>query len=145
MGNLVKKNDSYFSNLIKDFFSDDLLADKYLREKTFPLCNVSEEDDKYLVEFSLPGIDKNNLKIKRDGNELTINYKKETHEEEKGKNYHRREFKLESFEKMFVLPENVNYDGIDSEYKEGLLKITIPKKEITKTKSKNEGIEIKVK
>lgn len=145
MKDIIKKH-NLIPNAVKDLFSDELFAEKnlsFLNVSNFPLFNVSEEDDKYSLEISLPGIDKENIKIKREDNVMKISYKKESHEEEKNKNYRRREFRSESFERVFTLPENIIIEEISSEYKNGLLKINLPKKVVVKDLNKEIEIEIK--
>lgn len=128
------------TDMFDSFFGN---APRILREETssVPRVNVSETDDKYNIEMAAPGLNKEDLHVDLDENILTISAEKEEKQEDKKENgnyYTRREFSYTSFRRSFTLPETANAEKIDAQYKDGILNITIPKKEEKKLKpSKN--------
>lgn len=144
MSNLIKKRDFFNTVALKDFFEDEEdFFNRVFKRKSFPLMNVSEEKERYHVEMSIPGVDRDKIKLSRDGETLTIKYEEEKTHEEGGKNYHKKEFHKESFVKSFAIPEDVDMEGITSEHKNGILKIDLPKKPEAIEKKNQVDIEIK--
>ncbi|QNL23273.1 Hsp20/alpha crystallin family protein [Hyphobacterium sp. CCMP332] len=137
---LVKYNPSKrsyfpgFSNLFDDFFNDELYSNRMVG--TMPSVNVKETEDTFHVELAAPGMSKNDFKVEADNNQLTISSEKESNNEEKDENgkYTMREFNYQSFRRSFTLPESANADKIAATYKDGVLNISIPKKEEAKQK-----------
>lgn len=91
-----------------------------------PAVNVQETENDYQVMMAVPGYSKEEIKIKVDGNELTISSDKKS---AKSENYLRKEFALGKFERTFELPKGVVGDNISAGYNNGILTVTIPKKE----------------
>ena len=127
--------------LFDDFFSRELFnwgQNHYSNTNTtMPSVNISESNDSYDVEVAAPGMDKKDFQITLDGNFLTISSSKQQQQEEKkeGK-YTRREFSYQSFKRSFELPkEVVDESKIQARYENGLLHLTIPKKEEVKQKA----------
>lgn len=103
---------------------------------TVPSVNISENAENFEVEVAAPGMEKTDFNIRLDNNILTISSAKERQEETKQDNYTRREFSYQSFQRSFELPKNVVDDeGINARYENGLLRLTIPKKEEAKQKA----------
>jgi HSP20 family protein len=131
-----------FRSLLTDLFDIDRFTENDFISKAIfseiPAANIKEEEDKYEIELAAPGLSKESFKINVDNNILEISSE---HKEEKTvekKNFTRKEFNYNSFTRSFILPESVNNEGIVADYKEGLLKLTLPKKETAKTKIKQE-------
>ena len=101
---------------------------------TLPAVNIRETDDNYVVEMAAPGMKKEDFKIELDNNVLTISAEKTEEHEENGKEkYSRKEFSYQSFQRSFNLPkEVVDEEKIEAHYKDGVLHLTIPKKEEAK-------------
>ena len=93
-----------------------------------PRIDISETDEGYLLEGELPGLKENEIDIKIDNNILTIKGKKEEFSEEKNKNYYLKERYSGSFQRSISLPNNINEEGIDANFEDGILRINIPKK-----------------
>ena len=89
----------------------------------------------------MPGLKKDDIKIEIHDNVLTLRGEKKLEEEKKDKNYRLCERYFGEFVRTFTLPENVNKDGIEAEFKDGVLTVAIPKVE----KPKPKQIEVKVK
>lgn len=96
-----------------------------------PAVNIKETGENFEIELLAPGMVKKDFKIEVNGNELVI-YAEKTTEDEKNEagQYHKKEFSFESLRRSFTLPENiVDIDKINAEYKGGILRLEIPKKE----------------
>ncbi|WP_312789601.1 Hsp20/alpha crystallin family protein [Sphingobacterium sp.] len=102
---------------------------------TVPAVNIKENADTFEVEVAAPGMTKGDFKITLDGNLLTISSAKQEQNEEHKDNYTRREFSYQSFQRSFELQrEVVDQDNIQACYENGMLRLTIPKKEEAKQK-----------
>lgn len=99
-----------------------------------PALDVYQDKDNVVVETQLPGIDKNNVNISVENDVLTIEGSSEQKSEVDDKNYYRQEVRRGSFHRAVALPVSVNGEGSKAEYKDGVLKITIPKEERAKPK-----------
>ncbi|ADO84395.1 Hsp20/alpha crystallin family protein [Ilyobacter polytropus] len=132
MGNLIKKNDFFSPSIFKDFFEDDIFNDRFFHRRGMPPVNVSEDNEKYQIELSVPGIEKENINITRDKDMLTVSYEQKTSDEYRDKNYHKREFQCSSFTRSFNLPPDVDFSKIDSMHHDGVLTIHLPKLENAK-------------
>ncbi len=102
---------------------------------TVPAVNIKENGDTFEVEVAAPGMAKDDFKVTLDGNLLTISSAKQEENEEHKDNYTRREFSYQSFQRSFELQkEVVDQDNIQARYENGMLRLTIPKKEEAKQK-----------
>ena len=97
-----------------------------------PAVNITEQKDEYLVSLAAPGLKKDDFKIDVDGNMLTICSEKEEKKEEKEARYTRKEYSYSSFSRSFTLPEEINKEKIEAKYEDGVLKISMPRKEEVK-------------
>ena len=123
MGNFF---DDFFNRDVTDFFGSDF-------SRNTPSVNVVETENSYRVEVAAPGLEKKDFEVSLDNGFLTISAKKEHQEEVKeGDKYMRREFNFSSFTRSFQLPDTVKADDIAANYENGVLKITLPKKEEAK-------------
>ena len=138
---IVKRNGWLFNEmptLLNDVFKRDLwnwgLENNSSTNTTIPAINVKETNDNFEVELAAPGMNKKDFRIELNGNMLTISSEKENQwQDTENEKYTRREFSYESFQRMFQLPkEVVDEDKIQAKYENGLLHLTIPKKEHAK-------------
>ena len=91
-------------------------------------CDIYLEDDKYHLEMDLPGYNKEDIHLEAHKRSIIITAKKETKEEEKeGKKYVRRERTFGRVERSFYLGD-IDDENISAEFKDGILKVTIPTK-----------------
>jgi len=140
---LIKRNGNTFSSLpslFDDFFSRELFNwgnnNFSATNTTVPSVNIRETADNYEVEVAAPGMEKKDFKVTLDDNLLTISSSKQQQQEKKDDNYTRREFSYQSFQRSFELPKNVvDEDKIIARYENGLLHLTIPKREEAKQKA----------
>ncbi|POY34724.1 heat-shock protein [Solitalea longa] len=102
---------------------------------TLPRVNIRETNEEFNIELAAPGMKKEDFKIELDNDMLVISSEKHDESEEMQNEYTRREFSYQSFQRSFTLSERlVNREEIKAEYREGILHITVPKKEEAKTK-----------
>jgi len=138
---------SVSKTLANDFF-DGLLSNDYYENnaedcKCRPATNIFEDEKEFGLELLLPGFKKEDVSLNLDKNILTVKVNKEENNEngkEKYK-YERREFGTYNFEKQFQIPKSVAGDKIKAKFENGILKLTLPKKEEALEKA---PVEIKV-
>lgn len=99
-----------------------------------PSVDVRETKDEYILEAELPGYSESEVDVNVDNHVLHLSSKKEENRTEEKDEYIMRERKSYSFSRSFVLPENVNEDKIKGEFKNGILTLTMPKREEKKPK-----------
>lgn len=109
-----------------DLFCDDFFNTNLNSFKT----DISETDKEYLIEAELPGFAKENIEVNYQNGDLSISAKHDEITEEKNDTYLRKERRTGHLMRTFVF-ENVDAENIKAEYKDGVLKINLPKKEIT--------------
>ncbi len=135
MANIVKQELKFptFRNLIESFFENDFPAFgssfNKLVGSTVPSANIKETEDAFQIELAAPGLKKEDIKIDLDNEVLIISSEQKEEKTEAQNNYTRREFNYASFSRSFYLPEIADPDKIFAEYKDGVLSISIPKKE----------------
>ena len=144
MKTLVKSNGNLFPSvpsLLNDFFTDDWfdssLSNWRSSGATLPAVNVRETNDDFQIEVAAPGMKRGDFKVELDNNVLTVSSQKEDNREEKHSNgtYTRREFSYQAFQRSFTLPDSkVEGDNITAKYVDGILHITVPKKEEARVK-----------
>ncbi|MBK9713168.1 MAG: Hsp20/alpha crystallin family protein [Kouleothrix sp.] len=105
-----------------------------------PALDVSETDDGYLVEASVPGLKPENLEIMVENNVLTIKGETRQAAEDKKRNYHRIERRFGSFQRTIALPTTVKADAIQASLTDGILRLEIPKAEEVKPRKINVSV-----
>lgn len=105
-----------------------------------PLVDIAEDEKEYLIKAEVPEMKKEDIKLNVHDDILTISGERKYEKEEKGKKYHRVERAYGSFTRSFTLPEDADESKVSAEYKEGVLKVHLPKSE----KAKPKAIEVKV-
>jgi HSP20 family protein len=104
----------------------------FSRSLNIPAVNITENTDSYEVSLAAPGMKKDDFKVDIDGNMLTISSQKEETKEEKEQKYTRKEYNYSSFSRSFSLPDEVNQEKIEARYENGVLKLSLPRKESSK-------------
>jgi HSP20 family protein len=102
------------------------------RVLSVPAANITEDKDYYEVALAVPGMKKDDLKIDVHGNLLTISSEKVETKEENDKQFTRKEYNYSSFTRSFTLPDEVNQEKIGAKYEDGILKLTLPRREESK-------------
>lgn len=136
--NLVKRNNAnrVFPSVMDELFKDLMGGTQYV-QKAVPPVNIKETEQEFTLELIAPGLKKEDFNIELDNDLLTVSseIKSEKTEQEEGK-FTRREFSFSSFKRSFSLPETVKEEGINASYQNGILAITLPKKEEALPKAK---------
>lgn len=105
------------------------------REMGFnPYFDVKETKDSYVFMADMPGVKEKDLDISLTGNRLVISGKREAEKEEKTDTYYASERTYGSFTRAFTLPEGTDTDKVQAELKDGVLRLTLPKKAESKAK-----------
>jgi HSP20 family protein len=105
-----------------------------------PPVDIAEDDKEYTIKVELPEVKKEDVRVSVEGGVLSITGERKAETEEKNKKYHRIERSYGSFVRSFTLPEGVAGDRVNAEFKDGVLKVHLPKDESAKPKS----IEVKI-
>lgn len=105
-----------------------------------PLVDITEDEKEYIVKAEIPEMKKEDIKLNVHEDVLTISGERKYEKEEKGKKYHRVERAYGSFVRSFTLPEDADGTKVSAEYKDGMLKVHLPKSE----KAKPKAIEVKI-
>ena len=143
----LTKTTSKTTLLFDDFFKPwnewfDNGGNLWGRTLSVPSVNITEDQNEFQVSLAVPGMKKEDFKIDVNNNILTISSEKEDEKEEKEKRYTRREYSYTSFSRSFTLPDEVNKEKIEARYENGILKLSLPRKEEVK---KNASKQISVK
>lgn len=140
-----KRNGSTFPSLVNDFFNTDRFFGPSILDfdgglldfgssVVIPEANIIENGKDYKIELAAPGLEKKDFKVEVQDGVLSISAEKEEERKEEDKSFRRREFSYNSFSRSFTLPENLVTDKIDAKYENGVLRLTLPKKEVTVSK-----------
>lgn len=138
---LVKFNNGQKNHVINPFFNDiyNLLNDSVLSDKFVvrtPAVNIAETENEFEVELAVPGLKKEDFKINLEKNVLIISAEKKAEEVNENKKYSKREYSYSSFTRSFTLPQSADQNKIEADYTDGILKLTIVKKEEAKIQSR---------
>lgn len=131
---------SVFDNwdrVLGNFFGRGLMSGTSTASCGYPAVDIREEKDRYVLEAELPGLSEKDVDIKIKDNILTLASIKEESEEKKEGSWIIRERGVQSFRRAFSLPRDVNSEGIDAVFKDGLLLVNIPKRPEAQEKSIN--------
>lgn len=117
--------DEFFNNNISNFLGNDAVLNQ-------PAVNIVETDQAFKLELAAPGYDKQDFSLNVENDFLTVSASRETKQEEQNERYTRREFSVTSFKRSFKLPKTVNQEAIAAVYENGILNVTLGKKEEAK-------------
>ena len=106
-----------------------------------PAMNAQDTEKEYILTYSIPGFEKEEINVNLQDNVLTVNAERAEEKKDETENYLYREIKRGSFERSVRLPEGAKTDKISAEYKSGILTLSIPKSE----KALPKEIEVKIK
>lgn len=134
-----------FSSRLSTVFGPDQVQKRdengwFTKAQWAPLVDISEDEHEYLIKSELPGIEKDQVKVTVENGILLISGERTSEEEDKTRKHHRVERSYGSFLRSFSLPDDADGTKIKAEFKNGVLKVHLPKSEAAKPKS----IEIKV-
>jgi HSP20 family protein len=126
----------YINEMFNDLF-DGMLTSDFRRTST-PAVNILEDDDNFKLEVAAPGLTKEDFKINVDNDMLSLSAEKKNETNEKNSRYTRKEFSYVSFKRSFTLPELVDAENIKAVYENGVMTLTLPKREEAKPKPARE-------
>lgn len=130
-------NHNGWAGFIDELFSENAHAVKntdFNNGLSQPKVNIKESEDAFVLEMAVPGYKKSDFQVGIENEELSVSAKIEIDEKKKSEGFSRREFSYASFKRTFLLPETVDESVIKASYLDGILTISIPKKEEAKPK-----------
>jgi HSP20 family protein len=135
--------DRWFQDNLKSFFNDEFWGFSGIQQGTSVPANVRETDKSYELELVAPGLKKEDFQLNVSDNMLTVSFEHsdEKKRENKDQGWLRKEYKMQSFIRSFNLDDTVDANKISAEYHDGILHLTLPKKEGSRRITRN--IEIK--
>jgi HSP20 family protein len=113
--------------LRRSFFDIEPLWRRELTWPAAPAVDIVEKDNAFELVADVPGFDEKNIEVKIANGGLTIKGEKQDTKEEKRKDYHLNERQFASFERSFRLPEGIDSEKIEANFKQGVLTVTFPK------------------
>jgi len=119
---------------VPSFFNDDFFPVLPNRTNSVPAVNIREDEKSYALDLAVPGMDKKDLKIDINEDVLTISSESKNETEESKDGFRRKEFSYRAFTRSFYIPEDVNREMIEANYKDGVLSVNLPKQEEEKSK-----------
>ncbi|MFW5976454.1 MAG: Hsp20/alpha crystallin family protein [Bacillota bacterium] len=126
----VEESEDPFNALVSDFFGDVMdMADRGFK------TDIKEDKKNFYIEAELPGLNKKDINLELDNDRLIISATNEEERKDDGENYIRRERRTGTYQRAFQV-ENVKTDEIEAEYKDGILKIVLPKETPGKTRKR---------
>ena len=139
---LVKFANGQKNHAVNPFFIDvfdTILNDRFLSDRAItkvPAVNIAENENGFDIELAVPGLNKEDFKISVDKNVLSVSADKKTENVEEGKKFSKREYNYTSFTRSFTLPESVDHSKIEAGYTDGILKLTVAKREEAKIQTR---------
>lgn len=117
---------SFFSVFERPLFRDVFESEESVITYA-PRVDVVENKESFIVRAELPGMKKDDVKLKLENNVLTLSGEKRDEEKHDADNFHLRETRYGKFERSFRLTDNIDRANISADYKDGVLTISLPK------------------
>tara|TARA_B100000989_G_scaffold75052_1_gene53076 strand:+ start:19 stop:441 length:423 start_codon:yes stop_codon:yes gene_type:complete len=125
-------NNNVFPSLMNEFFNDDFGMNLFNRSHSVPSVNSIENNDSFEIDLAVPGMNKDDFTIELNDKILVIS--SSNSDSGNSENIRLNEFNYSSFQRSFRVPESVELDKIKANYKNGILKIKLPKRKESITK-----------
>ena len=125
-------NNKVFPSLMNQFFNDDLRMNVINNNHSVPSVNSIENDNSFEIDLAVPGMKKDDFTIQLNDKVLVISSENTNSVENNSRSLN--EFNYSSFQRSFTVPETVELDKIKANYKNGILKVKLPKKKDSITK-----------
>lgn len=125
-------NNNVFPSLMNEFFNDDLRMNFFNRRHSVPSVNSVENNDSFEIYLAVPGMKKDDFTIELNDKILVISSDNSNYDQSERTRLN--EFNYSSFQRSFRVPESVELDKIKANYKNGILKIKLPKRKDSITK-----------
>ena len=124
-----------FDRLFKEAFTP-LFGEGELSTRTWaPPVDIYENENDIVLRAELPGVNPKDVEVKVEDNTLYLKGERKFEKETKEENYHRVERSYGSFARSFSLPNSINSEKVKAEFKDGLLTLTLPKREEAKPRT----------
>jgi HSP20 family protein len=123
-----------WGNDVADFTGQDFVI-------SVPAINIFETDTAYRIDVAAPGLKKNDFEVLVQEKQISISAIKTAGTSEPKGRYNRKEFNFGSFTRVFTMPDHVNLEGISAQYRNGILEIKLPKKDVSE-KHRNRQVNI---
>jgi len=120
----------WFDEAVQNFFNEPVAARPWA-----PAVDIEETPDALILTADLPGLSMENIDVRIEDGTLALSGERKFEKEDNKAGYHRIERSYGSFKRLFTLPDTVEADKVTAGYENGVLKITIPKKEVAKPRS----------
>lgn len=139
---MLPRKNFFGLDLFDDVFKDPFFVDT--DQKLSMLTDIKEVDNNYVLDINLPGFDKSEIKAELKDGYLTVSANKDESSEEKDEkgNFIRRERYTGKCTRSYYVGDNVKDEDIKATYKDGILNLTLPKKEVSAIKENKKNIEI---
>ena len=125
-------NNNAFPSLMNEFFNDDLRMNFFNRRHSVPSVNSVDNNDSFEIDLAVPGMKKDDFTIELNDKILVIS--SDNSDYDQNERTRLNEFNYSSFQRSFRVPESVELDKIKANYKNGILKIKLPKRKDSITK-----------
>ena len=132
-----------FGNIIEDIFNNGIKSwnEEGLTNWAGAPVNIQDTDKAYELHLIAPGLKKEEFKLNVDRNILTISFDHKEEEKEQTGKWLRNEYKFKSFKRSFTLNDKVDASGISARYSDGVLNVSIPKKEQAETRTQEINVQ----
>jgi HSP20 family protein len=124
---------SWFDNFFENNLGTEFLSN-FNTGITLPAVNIKETSENFILELAIPGMKKSDFTIDVENKVLSIASEVKRENEDTNDSYTRREFGYSSFKRTFTLPDSVESDKVKATYTDGILMVTLPKREEAKQK-----------
>ena len=124
----------WFSDVFDSIINDSFLNERFLNK--VPAVNIAETENEFHIELAVPGLKKEDFKISLDKNVLSVSAENKTENVDESKKYSKREYSYNSFVRSFTLAETADQSKVEAEYTDGVLKLSVAKKEEAKIQSR---------
>ena len=123
------------NSIFNEFFHPAICVNKNTESNSWnPVVDVYENDESIVVQAEVPGVEKKDVSVDINDGVLTLKGERKYEDEVKEDRFYQRERIYGKFQRAFRLPEGTDYDKINAEFKDGILKVTVPKVEEKKPK-----------
>jgi HSP20 family protein len=129
--------DQLFQDNLSRFFNDEFWGFSGLSRSVRVPVNVKETDKSYEMELVAPGLRKEDLKLNVSGDLLTVSFEHKGEDNQQNEGWLKREYRYQSFSRSFSLDDTVDTNKITAKYQDGILHLSLPKKEGAQRISKN--------
>ncbi len=121
--------DQLLQNSVNRFFNDDFWGFSGVEHQVSVPVNLKETDRAYEMELVAPGLKKEDFKLHATNDLLTVSFERKDDQQNEEEGWLRKEYRMQSFSRSFNLDDSVDVNKITAEYSNGILHLTLPKKE----------------